>query len=146
MEASSGDCVITNVGRVGAVAQIPNGLTAALGRNMTGIRCRAEFPFPTFLVQTLTSSAMREEIELRKDSGTILDALNVRNIPKLRFVFPDEAVLAHFEKLCRPFRSRMETNLQESSTLSSIRNILLPGLISGELRIENAERIVGSST
>src|SRR6202030_533935 len=82
MEASPGDCVITNVGRVGAVGQIPQGLKAALGRNMTGVRCRKEYPFPSFLLQALTSDVMRDEIELRKDSGTILDALNVRNIPK----------------------------------------------------------------
>mgnify|MGYP001572379100 FL=1 len=44
MEASSGDCVITNVGRVGAVAQIPHEFRAGLGRNMTGVRCRVSFP------------------------------------------------------------------------------------------------------
>src|SRR5205823_7777925 len=48
MEAQAGDCIITNVGRVGAVSQIPEGVRAALGRNMTGIRCKPDFPFPTF--------------------------------------------------------------------------------------------------
>ena len=143
VEASPGDCVITNVGRVGAVAQIPAGVTAALGRNMTGIRCKNQYPFPTYLVQALTSDTMREEIELRKDSGTILDALNVRNIPKLRVVLPGDAVLKQFERLCRPFRSRMEQNQQESSTLAALRDTLLPKLISGELRIPDIDRIVG---
>jgi type I restriction enzyme S subunit len=44
IEASPGDCVITNVGRVGAVAQMPANQKAALGRNMTGIRCKPSFP------------------------------------------------------------------------------------------------------
>ena len=38
IEASEGDCVITNVGRIAAVAQIPQGIKAALGRNMTAVR------------------------------------------------------------------------------------------------------------
>jgi len=143
MEASPGDCVITNVGRVGAVAQIPSDVKAALGRNMTGIRCRNKYLYPTYLIQALTSEAMREEITLRTDSGTILDALNVRNIPKLRVVLPHDSVLRTFELLCRPFRARMEHNQRESASLSSLRDALVPKLTSGELRIKDAERIIG---
>jgi type I restriction enzyme S subunit len=40
IEVSAGDCVITNVGRIAAVAQIPEGLKAATGRNMTAVRPR----------------------------------------------------------------------------------------------------------
>ncbi|MEI6510116.1 MAG: restriction endonuclease subunit S [bacterium] len=102
MEASPGDCVITNVGRVGAVAQMPAAQKAALGRNMTGLRCKASFSFPTFLIECLLSQAMRDEIILRMDTGTILDALNVRNIPKLRFACSPDTVLQRFEELARP--------------------------------------------
>ena len=35
IEVKEGDCIITNVGRVGAVAIIPRGVSAAIGRNMT---------------------------------------------------------------------------------------------------------------
>ena len=63
-------------------------LMAALGRNMTGIRLRGTFPFPTFLIQLLLSDRMKAEISTKIDTGTILDALNVRNIPLLRFIIP----------------------------------------------------------
>src|SRR5690606_35972414 len=89
IEVSPGDCVITNVGRVGAVAQVPSGFKAALGRNMTGIRPGDGLP-PTFLIELLMSNYMRREIEQKTDAGTILSALNVKNIPKLRFVCPGE--------------------------------------------------------
>jgi type I restriction enzyme S subunit len=135
MEAVAGDCVITNVGRVGAVGQIPEGVKAALGRNITGIRCKADFPFPTFLIECLVSESMREEIRLKTDSGTILDALNVKSIPKLRFVRPPLEVGVCFEKLTRPIRRRMEQNLSESRTLATLRDTLLPKLLSGELSV-----------
>jgi len=145
MEAVAGDCVITNVGRVGAVAQVPDGMSAALGRNMTGVRCRREFPYPTYLVQLLTSSAMKEEIARKKDSGTILDALNVRSIPKLRIVLPTTSLLERFEQICRPLRAQMEFAQKESGTLTGVRDSLLPKLIAGEIRISDAMSFAASA-
>jgi type I restriction enzyme S subunit len=135
IEVREGDCVITNVGRVGAVSQIPPNVTAAMGRNMTSMRLKSECPYPTFLIQLLLSSAMESEIEKCIDSGTILDALNVRNIPRLRFACPNAGLLAKFEQLARPMRARMEENLKESSGLGAVRDALLPRLLSGELSV-----------
>ena len=146
MEASPGDCVITNVGRVGAVAQVPADVKAALGRNMTGVRCRRGFPHPTLLIECLLSQAMRSEIVLNMDTGTILDALNVRNIPKLRFVRGTGHILHAFERLARPLRARMEKSLTEARTIATIRDTLLPKLISGELRLEDPEKFIGTAT
>jgi len=143
MEASPGDCVITNVGRVGAVAQMPLGQMAALGRNMTGVRCKSSFPYPTFLIECLLSQSMRDEIIRKMDSGTILDALNVRNIPKLRFTRPPDAIARIFEETVRPLRAQMEMLLNESHTLAALRDTLLPKLISGELHVKDAEVFVG---
>lgn len=142
MEAQQGDCVITNVGRVGAVSQIPPGIKAALGRNITGIRCKASHPFPTFLIQCLLSAAMRDEIVQKTDAGTILDALNVKNIPLLRFILPSTPLLEIFEKSMRPIRAKMEHNFRVSLTLGSLRDTLLPQLLSGELRVGQTEKII----
>ncbi len=135
IEASPGDCVITNVGRVGAVAQMPRGQKAALGRNMTAVRCKPSFPFPTVLIECLLSEAMSNEIARKTDVGTILDALNVRNIPDLRFVGASDAVLQCFQSKARPLRAEMEQHLVESRTLASLRDTLLPRLISGKIDV-----------
>lgn len=132
MEATEGDCVITNVGRVGAVAQIPHGMKAALGRNITGIRCKPAFTNPTFLIECLMSEAMREEIRRKTDTGTILDALNVKSIPKLRFIRPPLMVAERFELLARPLRYQMERGVSQSRTLADLRDTLLPKLLSGD--------------
>lgn len=136
LEAVEGDCVITNVGRVGAVAQIPPGIRGALGRNMTGIRCKPNFPFPTFLIEALLSDSMRHEIELKKDSGTILDALNVKSIPRLRFIGANCIdIYQAFEEISRPLRQQIECNAAESRTLAALRDELLPKLLSGDIRL-----------
>ncbi len=87
---------------------------------------------------------MREEIATKTDTGTILDALNVRNIPRLRFRFEQQAALA-FEGLARPLRAKMEATFRESRILAELRDTLLPKLISGELRVPDAERLLEGS-
>lgn len=135
IEVSSGDCVVTNVGRVGAVSQIPAHFKAAIGRNMTAVRPRDKGEISSFLFAALTSDFMRGEIVANTDSGTILDALNVKNIPWLKIPMPPMALIRKFEEIAGPMiRLRHELH-RENVTLSSTRDALLPRLISGELQI-----------
>lgn len=102
MELRARDCVITNVGRVGAVGRMPSA-RAALGRNMTGLRCRPEWPFPSVMIEALLSSRTRQAIDVLTDSGTVMNALNVRNIPRLPIPMLPESALTR-----RDSRSHLE--------------------------------------
>ncbi len=144
IEASPGDCVITNVGRVGAVAQVPSDVRAALGRNMTAVRCRMGKPWPTYLVEALRSDSMRDEIVRKTDAGTILDALNVRSIPRLRFVEPSAPVLSRFETVARQLRAKMESIERESRGLQGLRDAMLPSLLAGNLPARSTDRVIGA--
>ena len=104
IELRSGDCVVTNVGRIAAVAQIPPQVRAASGRNMTAIRPRS-LP-PSYLLQYLLSEHMEHEVQKKKDAGAIMDALNVKGIVKLNVPMPSHDLLARFELLARPIRER----------------------------------------
>ena len=127
IEISEGDCIITNVGK-DAVAKIPKGFRAALGRNMTGIRLKENFPFPAFLIQLLVSDSMKKEIEMKKDTGTILESLNVKNIPNLNFILGPNRILTLFESIISPLRLKMEESQIQASYLKSFREILLSKL------------------
>ena len=142
IEVAGGDCVITNVGRVGAIAQIPEGFCAAMGRNMTAIRPRQEWPYPTFLIELLQSPWMRAEIVSKTDAGTILNALNVKSIPRLRCIVGSHPVLQHFEQTTRPLRASMEANLAKAHTLATTRDTLLPRLVSGQLRLPDVQSLM----
>jgi type I restriction enzyme S subunit len=136
IEVKEGDFVITNVGRSGAVSRIGKGVKAAIGRNMTAIRLKDNFQFNGFFSVLILSDFMKKEINSKLDSGTILDALNVKNIPKLRFAFPIKLELPlEFEKIVRPIWDKMEMNLIENNSLTDTRDYLLPKLITGELEI-----------
>ena len=139
IQVKFGDCIITNVGRSGVAARIPNGIQIALGWNMTAIRLKNKFPYPGLLITLLTSDYFKKEIERKLDIGTILNALNVRNIPKLQFYFTkNHSSLIKMEKITEPIRLKMEQNLKESSYLIKLRDALLPKLMNGELLADSS--------
>ena len=86
---------------------------------MTAIRPKFGLP-PTFLIELLMSDSMKREIQQKTDAGTILNALNVKSIPMLRFVHAPADVLNRFEAVSRPLRAAMEANLQRSDSLAGL--------------------------
>lgn len=135
IEVMENDFVITNVGRSGAVAKIPPKIYAAMGRNMTAIRLRKDFPYPGFFSFLLNSAFMQKQIESKLDSGTILSALNVRTIPNLIFPISTQKNLEDLEPLFSILRHTIEMNYRESFMLGQARDLLLPKLISGKITI-----------
>ena len=109
IEVRGGDCIITNVGRVGAVSQIPHGFRGAIGRNITAIRPKSYDLMQSFLAELLLSDFMRREIRANTDSGTVLDALNVRSISNLKLILPPESLLQIFESVVGPLRQLAES-------------------------------------
>lgn len=138
-EIVEGDCVITNVGRIGAVSQAPNGTHAAMGRNMTCIRLRNDKPFYSYLITALLSPHIRREIMKNTDEGTIMGALNVKNIPLLLFPMFALPTMNALEDLLSPIRKDIEQNYLSNQMLSLLRDSLLPRLMSGELDVSNIE-------
>ncbi len=135
IEAAENDFVITNVGRSGAVAKIPNGVKTALGRNMTGIRLKSQYKIPGFLSFLLNSAYMKNQIESQLDHGTILSALNVKNIPKLTLPTSHIELIKQHEGKFATLRNSIEATVKEIQTLTAIRNSLLPRLISGKIKV-----------
>lgn len=138
-EIVEGDCVITNVGRIGAVSQAPNGTHAAMGRNMTCIRLRKDKPFYSYLITALLSPHIRREIMKNTDEGTIMGALNVKNIPLLLFPMFAPPTMNALEDLLSPIRKAIEQNYLSNQTLSLLRDSLLPRLMSGELDVSSID-------
>ena len=144
-EARAWDLVITNVGRVGAVARIPEGYVAALGRNMTGIRPRDAAESGSFIAVALLSNAVRREIELRTDAGSVMSALNVRSVPLLRLQYSSPAERRAFHDVASPLLEAADQSLSENATLAVTRDALIPLLISGKLRVRDAEVLVAEA-
>ncbi|MGI0021272.1 MAG: restriction endonuclease subunit S [Nitrososphaeraceae archaeon] len=133
IEVVEGDCIISNAGRVGAIGQIPYWLKGGIGRNITAVR--PVTITPTYLVEYLFSKFGQQEIEKQTDSATVLNTLNVRGIKKIKILIPHEKMMKKYEEISRPIRKKMEVNYINMSNLISLRDSLLPRLLSGKIRV-----------
>jgi type I restriction enzyme S subunit len=57
----------------------------------------------------------------------------IRNI---KIIIPDEKTLQDFNKIIQPIFKQISINCFQSQTLSSLRDTLLPKLMSGEVRVK----------
>jgi len=137
--AKEGDVIISKTGRVGAVAQIPEGIEGAIGRNIVCIRPATEELSPAFLKEYMISPLMREEIGRKTLSGTVLESLHVKEIENLRVVVPHKDVRERFEETVGHLHTRINHNIKENGNLKQIRDTLLPKLMSGEIRVNDIE-------
>lgn len=75
-------------------------------------------------------------------TGAVQAKLSQGRMNAMPFVFPGEALCRAFEHAVSPFFARLRLNSDESRNLAALRDTLLPKLISGELRVPDAERLV----
>jgi restriction endonuclease S subunit len=72
------------------------------------------------------------------DSGSAIPSTSREDFYSLPVLSPPVGVQAAFAELLTPFWSRQEENISESRSLAAIRDTLLPKLLSGELRVQDA--------
>ncbi len=74
--------------------------------------------------------------------GSVFDTITTRTLEGARVLVPPESRVRHYETTTVPVLARVEANLREEKTLAALRDTLLPRLISGELRVRDAENAV----
>ena len=65
--------------------------------------------------------------------GTVFGSINQKDLKSIQYISPDDKVIAAYRYLAEPLDHEIEILSVENSTLSSIRDSLLPRLLSGEL-------------
>jgi type I restriction enzyme S subunit len=91
--------------------------------------------FRTFAIQQMTGSSGRQRVPADSLGKYILPAPEI-----------DSSLFQDFGKLVSPLFDRIKAAMEQSRTLAALRDALLPKLVSGELRVPDAERIVGRCT
>jgi type I restriction enzyme S subunit len=85
---------------------------------------------------------LREEILslVQAAHGSVFDTITTKTFEAARVVLPPPLVLNAFEERAAPLLLRVLRNSIECSTLAALRDALLPKLISGNLRVTDAEK------
>ena len=79
------------------------------------------------------------------NSGSAVPTLNRNHVHNIPVIVPPISVVEAFETLVIPMFRNFRENDKQASTLADIRDALLPKLLSGEIRIKEAEKLVGDS-
>ncbi len=75
-------------------------------------------------------------------TGTKMPRTSWSDMSRYSIALPPKAVAGAFTSFVRPIINRMAASIHEARTLASLRDALLPKLLSGELRVPDAEKTV----
>ena len=132
----------TIAGTIGRSAIVDESLLPANTNQAIAI-IRPKQPIPAaFLVMTMRAAAFREELH-----SNIVHAvqanLSLGMLSRARTVVPPKETALQMFMPIAELAKRVSATRTESRTLAAMRDALLPKLISGELRVKDAERIIG---
>jgi type I restriction enzyme S subunit len=91
------------------------------------------------------ASAAHDEIVSHANGSTFLE-ISKSSFRPIRIVAPSAPVIDAFDRVTRPMYLKVVEQERESRTLAALRDALLPKLISGEVRVKDAERFVGRAS
>ena len=79
-------------------------------------------------------------------NGTTVNMLPIDGVQRPFFVVPPRALVEAFDLTAACSEHRREQAVCESRTLTVVREALLPQLVSGAMRVRDAEKLVGAIT
>jgi len=75
-------------------------------------------------------------------TGAVQPKLNQKNLKSIPIVLPSNEICLKFDKLIKPLFDTFRKKDDERKILANIRDNLLPKLISGQIRIKDAEKFL----
>jgi type I restriction enzyme S subunit len=133
-ELLKGDILVnsTGVGTLGRVAQVLSlECPAIVDSHVTVMRAG---PALTWNYLGLSIMRRQPEIESMGEGSTGQTELSRGKLAALKLLVPSAAVLTEFDKIALPLRERFSENQSQAKTLASLRDSLLPRLISGQFQ------------
>jgi type I restriction enzyme S subunit len=135
-----GDFLITRMADPGHGVYIDEEVEAVFASYLIRFR-PVDLRYGRYLQYWQHSSTYWNLINTRK-AGTTRFSLNAKDLSAFPIIIPIFPLLEAFSVFINPIRQSIVHYVQESMILKSLRDILLPKLISGELRIPDAEKFV----
>jgi type I restriction enzyme S subunit len=142
VEPRAEDIVFTYEAALGLFAVIPDGLKCCLGRRMALIRSKVWNGTPYFWFHQFIAKPFQKVIEERSIHGATVNRTPLTEFPGYPILEAPESLRLAFEQAASALWARIHTEAKQSASLASLRDALLPKLISGELRIPDAEKML----
>jgi type I restriction enzyme S subunit len=102
-----------------------------IGRGLCAIRPNKGIE--SFVFYQLLS--LKSIFDIYNGEGTVFGSINKKDLKDIKVILPDEDILIKFDNLVSMFDQEYKELDKESRNLISIRDTLLPKLMSGEIRV-----------
>jgi len=127
---------VGTLGRVAQVLQLPE--TAIVDSHVTAVRADGNLSWP-YLGQLMMR--MQPEIEAMGEGSTGQTELSRSKLADIAVLVPLVSILTRFDDFFVPLKDRIAVNETSAQTLATLRDTLLPRLISGQLRLDEAKSV-----
>lgn len=127
--AKCGDTLLSVRAPVGDINQATE--DCCIGRGLAAIsggKERASFCY-------YTCQSLQSKLAEYNSEGTVFGAINSKQLKSFYLKLPPETIIQQFEKQARELDEQILNNVQQTQTLTTLRNTLLPRLISGEMKV-----------
>lgn len=112
-----------------------------VGRGVAALRHKSSsVSFTYYSAWSIQQDLMRYE-----HTGTVFGAINKSQFEALNTTEPKQETIKLFDEYVAPLDRQIKANVSESRTLTQTRDLLLPKLMSGEIRLRDAEKIAGEA-
>ncbi|MCM8808104.1 MAG: restriction endonuclease subunit S [Candidatus Omnitrophica bacterium] len=129
-----GDIVIARMADPGKVGIIEQEVKAVFGSYLIRLSIKSEKVKPYYLYYYIKSPLYQNFI-FGASTGTTRKSANARVLTDCYIIIPRKEALENFEKIAGDIRQKINSNLKENQTLAAFRDLLLPKLMSGEIRV-----------
>lgn len=129
----TGATIVSARGTVGRLAIV--GVPMAM--NQSCYAAIAKEGYSDYFVYYLIRHSL-EDLKSRSH-GSVFSTITRQTFDTVYSTLPPTSVIAAFDRAVAPLMNRIKAHLQQSSTLTALRDTLLPRLISGQLRIADTK-------
>ena len=138
--ARSGDTLVSVRAPVGDINMAWE--KCCIGRGVAALRHKSDsISFTYYSVRSLQNS-----IGMYEHTGTVFGAINRKQFEAIQTLEPRSEVVETFDALASPLDCCIRNNVLGIRTLATLRDALLPKLVSGEVRLgEAVERLEGAA-
>lgn len=133
-----GDIIFSNIGTIGSIAIVNEDFEYSVKNVIIFKPLTIEYSL--FLYYMIKSPSVKEQL-LLDSSGTSQKFITLGYIRKVKTVIPEIELIKKYSQLVRPMFEETRNLQQQTQNLKQTRDLLLPRLISGKLKINELKEL-----
>lgn len=136
---TANDIVFSYEAVLGLFALTPPGLRCCLGRRLALVRAKPGTGTPHFWFHQFIGEPFQALLTKYTVQGATVNRIALKEFPSFPVLEPGQALRDAFESVAAPLWAKIHANRQQALDLTELRDTLLPRLISGKLRLPEAQ-------